>query len=219
MIRKTRVVPAILTDDFQSLKKMLEQAEKFSDYVQIDIMDGSFVPSKSITVVDLTNLSIKIKWEAHLMVTKPLNQLDSFKKAGASRVIFHYECSDSPIEVISQARKIGIEIGLAINPVTNENAFSPLIDKVDSLLFLTVNPGFYGSPFLPEVLTKIAETRQENADIEIGADGGITENNILKVALAGVDSICVGSRIMLQPDPKLAYQRLISILRSSPAKS
>lgn len=219
MIRKTRIVPAILTDDFQSLKKMLEQAEKFSDFVQIDIMDGSFVPSKSITAVDLANLSIKIKWEAHLMVTNPLNQLDSFKKAGASRVIFHYECSDSPLGVISQARKIGIEIGLAINPETRENAFSPLIDKVDSLLFLTVNPGFYGSPFLPEVLTKIAETRRKHADIEIEADGGIKENNILKVALAGVDSICVGSGIMLQPDPKLAYQKLISVLSSSPAKS
>lgn len=219
MIRKTRIIPAILTDDIKSLKKMLEQVEQFSDYVQIDIMDSSFVPSKSITSVDLANLSIKIKWEAHLMVIKPLNQLDSFKKAGASKVIFHYECADSPLEVISQARKIGIEIGLAINPETSENAFSSLIDKVDSLLFLTVNPGFYGSPFLPEVLTKIAETRRKNDKIEIGADGGIKENNILKVALSGVDSICIGSGIMLQPDPKLAYQRFISILSSSPAKS
>jgi ribulose-phosphate 3-epimerase len=213
MIRKIKIVPALLTDDFNSLEKMIEQAETFADFIQIDIMDGLFVPSKSITASEIANLTIKTNWEVHLMVKHPLSQLSSFKKAGAGRVIFHYECSDLPVEVISEARNNGLKIGMAICPETPVNAYFKLSEKVDSLLFLTVNPGFYGSPFLPQVLTKIRETRSKNADIEIGVDGGIKAENLKQVAEVGVDYICVGSSIMLQPDPAQAHQKLVSKLR------
>jgi ribulose-phosphate 3-epimerase len=212
MTRTTRIVPAILTDDVAMLKAMVKQVESFTDYVQIDIMDGLFVPSKSIMAKDIAAIPIQIPWEAHLMIRKPQDCFDSFKKAGARRIIFHYEATPSPQSVIDYGRNLGLEIGLAINPETKVDSFRSLINLVDTVLFLTVNPGFYGSKFIPGVLDKIQELRCHHPDIEIGVDGGIKKENLVQVAQAGVDTICVGSAIFLQPRPTHAYQELVSLL-------
>jgi ribulose-phosphate 3-epimerase len=212
MNRITKVVPAILTEDPQALKSMVRQTATFTDYAQIDIMDGLFVPSKSITWEHLHKLKFKFKWEAHLMVQNPENYIEGFQKAGASRIIFHYEATPSPEEVVSKARNLGVEVGLAINPETQVSAFLHLVQKVDTVLFLTVNPGFYGSKFIPEVLNKIELLHSTGHEIEIGVDGGIKENNILDVAQAGADLIYVGSAIFLQPDPAESYKRLANLI-------
>ncbi|MFC2033884.1 ribulose-phosphate 3-epimerase [Chloroflexota bacterium] len=215
MTRTKRVIPAILTEDREELKNMLSQAENFTDYVQIDIMDGQFVPSRSITHHDLLKLEIKIAWEAHLMVKQPEEHIEGFVKAGAQKVIFHFESTHSPHAVISQIRKTGIKAGLAINPETSIPDFLPLIDEVDSILFLTVNPGFYGSPFVPEVLDKITELRRTRPNLEIGTDGGVKEANLVKIARLGVDNLYVGSGIFLQPDPAEAYRNLSALLEKA----
>lgn len=215
MLRIRKVVPAILTEDPKALKTMVYQAESFVGYVQFDIMDGRFVPSRSITYQDLMELPIKISWEAHLMVERPENYLKSFMKAGAQKVIFHYEATSSPLSVISQARELSLEVGLAINPETDVSAFIPLVDDVDSVLFLTVHPGFYGSKFIPEVLDKVVELRYRRPTIEIGIDGGINENNIVRVGRAGVDVFYVGSAIFLQPQPSERYHNLLALLRGA----
>ncbi len=212
MTRIARLVPAILTDDPKALEKMVCTAETFTNYVQFDIMDGQFVPSKSITREHLANLTMKLKWEAHLMVMDPEKYLSGFHQAGAQRVIFHYEATSSPREVISQARRLGLKVGLAVNPETAIPSFLPLASVLDSVLFMTVHPGFYGSQFLPEVLDKIKAFRKLQPDMEIGVDGGIKENNITQVARAGVDLICVGSAIFLQPDPATAFRRLQTLV-------
>jgi len=157
MTRLSKVVPAILTDSAEALADMVQQAERFTTYVQFDIMDGEFVPSRSITAGDLKAISTDLTWEVHLMVQEPEKYLKSFWEAGARKVVFHYEATSSAEEVISQARNLGLGVGLAINPETPVSAISSLVSIVDSVLFLTVNPGFYGSPFLPEVLEKIPE--------------------------------------------------------------
>ncbi len=128
MRRNTRVVPAILTDDPSALKEMVRQAESFTDYVQIDIMDGHFVPSRSVTWEDIAGLSINLKWEAHLMVAHLEKYLESFKQAGASKIIFHHEATASPREVIARIRNLGIEVGLAINPETPVSATASCIN-------------------------------------------------------------------------------------------
>ena len=213
MRRNTRVVPAILTDDPSTLEKMVHQAESFTDYVQIDIMDGHFVPSRSVTWEDIAGLSINIKWEAHLMVAHPEKYCEGFRQAGASKIIFHHEATASPQEVIHQIRNLGIEVGLAINPETPVSATASCIREVDSVLLLTVTPGFYGSKFIPEVMDKVAELRDIQPGIEIGIDGGVKENNISEIASAGVDYICVGSAVFLQPDPAESYRRLQSLVQ------
>ena len=217
MNKSGRVVPAVLTDDPNALESMIRQAEAFSDYIQIDIMDDRFVPSTSITVEHLINLSIKARWEAHLMVNNPENYLEDFKKAGAARVIFHYEAAGQPLEVIGLAEKLELPVSLAINPDTPIAAVLPFSDRLDSLLFLSVNPGFYGSPFIPEVLNKIKQFRHACPDVETGIDGGIKEGNICIVAQTGVDYICIGSAIFLQADPAASYRHLSELAAEASA--
>lgn len=209
----TRVVPAILTEDPEALKTMICQAEGFTSYVQVDIMDGRFVPSHSITCEHLAALNITLGWEAHLMAESPQNYLEGFRQAGAKKVIFHYEATSSPREVITQARQLGLAVGLALNPETQLSAISSLVSEVDSVLFLTVHPGFYGSQFMPEVLEKLVEFRNSHPGVETGVDGGIKEGNISEVARAGADTIYVGSAIFLQPEPGDSFRHLLALAR------
>ena len=213
----SRVVPAILTDDPKALETMVCQAKNFTDWVQFDIMDGKFVPSRSITYEHLARLSIKLGWEAHLMVKNPRNYLAGFKQAGAHKVVFHHEATRSPQEVISLARRLGLGVGLAINPDTPISAILPLTDKVDSILFLSVYPGFYGKEFIPEVLDKVREFKSICPGVETGIDGGIKESNIIKVAQAGVDFIYIGSAIFHQKNPADSYRRLSALVKEASA--
>lgn len=206
-----RVVPAILTDDLKDLKRMAELAETFTSYVQFDIMDGQFVPSRSISFEHIAKLRTKLSWEAHLMVLHPEAYLDGFHRARARKITFHYEATPSPREVISIARNMGLEVGLAINPETSVSAIIPLTSEIDSVLFLSVHPGFYGKEFIPEVLGKIVELRAIRPEVEIGIDGGIKESNIVKIAESGVDVAYVGSGIFMQPQPSETHQRLLAI--------
>lgn len=215
MSKNVSVVPAILTEDPSALEKMLRQAESFTDYVQIDIMDGKFVPSRSITREHIAGLPIKLKWEAHLMVVHPEEYLEGFKQAGAGKIVFHYEATASAQQVISRIRDLELKVGLAINPDTPVPAIASCISEIDSILLLTVTPGFYGSKFIPEVMDKVAELRHIRPEIEIGVDGGIKEGNIEEVASAGVDYVCVGSAVFLQPDPAASYRHLQSLVKDN----
>ena len=211
MNRRCRVVPAILTENPDELGKMVRQAETFADFVQVDIMDGRFVPSRSIACGDIVAVSPKLRWEAHLMVKQPEEQLHCFARAGAEKIVFHFESTSSPLRIIRLIRHIGVKVGLAVNPETPLATTLSLTDGVDSVLFLTVHPGFYGAKFLPEVLEKVTELRNRKPNLEIGVDGGIKEDNISEVARLGVDYICVGSAIFVQPDPAASFRRLQSL--------
>ncbi len=215
MVRPVRVVPSILTDDPTALEAMVRQAESFTSYVQFDIMDGEFVPSRSITHEHLAALHMKLHWETHLMVRHPEEHFDAYRKAGTQKVIFHFEATSSPKEAIARARHLDLQVGLAVNPDTPVAAILPLADSVDSVLFLTVSPGFYGSRFIPEVLDKLAELRRGWPEIEIGVDGGIKEGNLGQVVKLGADVIYVGSAIMLQPDPADSFRRLQALAQDS----
>jgi len=175
MTKFTKVVPSILTYDPVALETMIRQAESFTTCVQMDIMDGQFVPSRSIT-------------NEHL---------------------------SSPHEVISLARELDLEVGLAVNPETPVSVILPLVDKVDSVLLLTVNPGFYGSKFIPEVMDKVAELRKARPEMEIGVDGGVKENNITQIAQTGVDVIYVGSAIFLHPQPGESFRHLLALAQEN----
>ena len=215
MTKLSRVVPAILTEDPRALETMVRQAESFTTYVQFDFMDGQFVPSRSVTLKHMTGLTMKLSWEAHLMVLHPEDYLEGFRQAGAQKVLFHYEATPSPREIISLARNLDLEVGLAVNPDTPLATILPLASELDSVLFLSVHPGFYGSQFIPEVLDKIVEFRSTRPGVEIGIDGGIKGGNIAQVARAGVDVIYVGSAIFLQPQPGESFRRLQALAEES----
>jgi ribulose-phosphate 3-epimerase len=215
MTETVRVVPAILTDKPQDLKTMLEQAKTYTDYVQIDIMDGRFVPSHSITWEHIAEIRPSVKWEAHLMIENPAAQFANYQKAGAQKVIFHYEAATEPDTIINAARGLKLAVGIAVNPETTISRILPLTDRIDSVLFLSVHPGFYGAQFIPEVVNKIVELRRARPNLNLGIDGGIKENNIAPIARSGVNEIFVGSAILLQPDPGESFRRLTAIARQT----
>jgi len=207
-----RIVPAILTDNRDEFIKILETSEEFCGYNQVDIMDGAFVPSRSITRDDLSGIRCRGFVEAHLMVEQPLKWLEVFHKFGAKRIIFHYEISADKERVISGIKTLGLSAGLAVNPQTGLEKFLPLVDKVDTILFLSVNPGFYGAQFIPGVLDKIKEFKKAYPDKPIGIDGGIKSSNIREASSLGIELICVGSEIFKSENPAQAYKRLSSII-------
>jgi ribulose-phosphate 3-epimerase len=208
MSQPIRTMPAILTDDPKTLVKLVNQAAAFTDYVQFDVMDGEFVPSRSVSCAQIAELKTNLIWEAHLMVMRPEDCLEDFKKAGAQKIVFHYEAKTDPEKTIRKIKKFGMKAGLAVNPETTVTAIKNLVDKLDSVLFLSVNPGFYGAKFIPEVLDKIVAFRRVYPEMEIGIDGGIKESNIARIARTGVNVIYIGSAIFLQPNPAESYRRL-----------
>jgi ribulose-phosphate 3-epimerase len=212
MKKSIRIVPAVLTADPQELSSMLRNAVNYTDFVQIDIMDGQFVPSHSITWQDIRLVSPRPDWEAHLMIKNPRTELANYCQAGAIKAVFHFEATPQPLEVISAARRLGLKIGLALNPETSITAALETIDQVDSVLFLSVNPGFYGAKFIPEVLDKVRELHHHRPGLLLSIDGGINEKNLQEVADSGVNEICVGSAIFRQPDPCVAYNKLTAIV-------
>ncbi|MCM8766136.1 MAG: ribulose-phosphate 3-epimerase, partial [Candidatus Omnitrophica bacterium] len=179
----------------------------------IDIMDGKFVPSKSITAGDLAKIKTKLFLEAHLMVENPLKEIISFKEAGVKRIIFHFESQDEPEEVIKKLRKENIEVGLAINPETEIKDVEKFLNDIDLLLIMAVNPGFYGSRFIPEVLRKAQELYPKKRNYLLGLDGGVKRGNIRKVSFSGIEIVYVGSGIFGEGEPKKNFFLLLEEIK------
>ncbi len=207
-----KIIPALLTDSPDELRSMIKLAEGFCDLVQIDIMDGKFVPSKSISAQDLAAVKTPLKLEIHLMVDEPSRYLEPFKSAGAFRIVFHYESKEDPAVVIAKIHALGLLPGIAINPETPVSEVEKFFKDIDILLFLSVNPGFYGSKFIPEVCDKAGVLKGRKSGLIIAMDGGIKSDNILLIRDAGVDLACVGSGVYGKGDAKQNYNDLVKKL-------
>ena len=208
-----KIVPAILTDDPKALAQMISSAEKFCDLVQVDIMDGKFVPSKSIASDDLKKIKTKLFLEVHLMVERPEEYFKGFKDAGAKRILFHYEATARPAELIKMLKDMKVSPGIVINPGTPVTAVEPFFPDIDMLLLMAVNPGFYGSPFIPEVLEKAREISKLDKKFILSLDGGVKFDNVRAVSEAGVEQIDVGSAIFKGDDPAANYRKLSELIK------
>ena len=209
------VVPALLTDRKEELQAMLDLCAKFTDFVQIDIMDGEFVPSKSITAEELKVVKAPIGNEAHLMVKDPLAWLEPLKALKCSRIIYHFEAVFDHERVMREIKRHGLKVGLAVKPQTKLSEFKSLVPRIDCLLFMSVNPGFYGAPFIPDVLNKIKEFKKAFPDKIAGIDGGVKKENLCSILKSGVDFVCVGSAILKAPDPKSAYKDFLKMVKQA----
>ncbi len=207
-----RIVPALLTQDADELKRMCALCRGFTDYVQVDIMDGEFVSSRSVAIRDIMAVAPGINSEAHLMVKNPLEWLDAFARFGAERIIYHFEAVDDHQSVVSEIRRRGFGAGLAVNPDTKIDDFSPLVEKIDMVLFMSVVPGFYGSTFIPEVLDKISAFKKRFPEMRTGIDGGVKADNVKEIAGLGVDDICIGSALLKAADPQKAYREFTQVI-------
>jgi ribulose-phosphate 3-epimerase len=199
------IVPALLSQDKKKIKQMLDCCSQFAQLVQIDIMDGKFVPSKSITSQELSNLEFTIPAELHLMVKNPYTWIEPACKIGIKRVIFHLETKINHKQLITEIKKHNMEAGVSLNPETKIEKLAPLINQIDSVLFMAVNPGFYGAPFIPQVLEKINQFNKTWPGKKTAIDGGVKEENFLKIKNTNLDYICIGSAILKSDNPKQAF--------------
>ena len=204
-----RIVPAILSNDIEAMKKMVSEAEEFCEWMQYDIMDEIFVPSKSVEIKDAVTTAPKCGWEAHLMIVRPEVHFKALADAGCKRIIIHVEAVNDPAALLRVIKSLGCEAGLAINPDTELSVLTPeILDAMDYILFMSVYPGYYGRPFVMKVFDKIREFKAQNHDIIIGIDGGVKMMNVKEIAEAGVEEICVGSAVFAQEDKAKAFRDL-----------
>lgn len=208
-----RIIPAILSDDFGDFLSKLRQAESFADYVQVDLMDGVFVPTRSFPPEKLSTVRTPLALEVHLMVQRPGEVMETLSNDSLRTVLFHVESEVDHLEFIHRMKARGLAVGLAVKPETGIDRFRDLVQHVDILLFLTVDPCCYGNPFKPEVLDKVAEARKLFPHTTISVDGGVTLERLPMFMDLGVDYACVGSKIFLDGAPEDNYRTFMEKVR------
>lgn len=217
MSRTPEIAPSILSADFARLAEDVSKVERYSKRLHVDVMDGHFVPNLSMgpAVVSSLKGKTRLPMEVHLMVERPQDFIEDFIEAGASRLIFHAEVSDTR-ELAKLIKKAGAAAGIALNPETPFVAADLALDQIDLLLCMTVNPGFGGQTFLDDVLPKVREAEASltagglNVDIEV--DGGINPVTGPRAREAGANVFVAGNSIFGDDDPAAAARTLADAL-------
>lgn len=195
-----KIAPSILAADYANFAGELRRIEDSgADYVHIDIMDGQFVPNISFgaDVVASLRKHSKLVFDCHLMVVDPERYVDQFAQAGADIMTIHTEATDHIHGALQKIKAAGMKAGVVINPGTPVSALEPVLNLVDQVLIMTVNPGFGGQAFIPECLDKIADVARLRAEkglsFDIEVDGGIDDTTIKLAKLAGSNVFVAGS--------------------------
>ncbi len=215
-----KLAPSILDVDFAHLEREIKKIENGgADLLHLDIMDGNFVPNISFgpRIVESIKSITSLPLEVHLMVEKPENHIKSFINAGGDIIIVHYETSKHLDRLIQTINEAGVKSGIALNPATTLSVIEYLINKIDILLLMTVNPGFGGQKFIPEMIAKIEKARKiidnQKKSISLAVDGGINLDNISQVVKAGAEIIVVGQIISKSSNPEMIIKKIKNILK------
>ena len=196
-----QIAPSILSSDFARLAEEIESI-KNCDMVHIDVMDGHFVPNLTFgaPVVKCIRKYTELFFDCHLMISNPLKYAKDFADAGADLITFHYESDNNPKEVIDEIKRLGCKVGISVKPKTEIEEIYKYLDDVDLVLIMSVEPGFGGQSFMPEVLDKVVKLKKLNKKFVIEIDGGIDDKTIYLAKEAGVDICVAGSYIFKQKD-------------------
>ena len=208
------VAPSILSANFADLKnEIIRLEEAGADRIHIDVMDGNFVPNLTIgpAVVKAIRPYTKLPFDVHLMVKNPDTMIAWFANAGADIITVHAEACPHLDKSLDTIRKLGCKAGVSLNPATSEESLKYVLDKVDQILVMTVNPGFGGQTFLNAQLAKITKIKQMigSRNIQIEVDGGINPLTGAEAVAAGADILVAGTAVFTGGD----YQKNIMALR------
>ena len=197
--RRPIAAPSMLKCDFGNLHREIELLDSAEvSLLHWDVMDGHFVPNLSYgaMVIERARSLTKTPFDAHLMISDPAKYLDEYIKAGCEAITFHLEAVPQPVPLLREIRSKGVVAGLAINPGTPFSAAAPFLKECDLFLVMSVNPGFGGQKFIPEVVSKISDARAlVGDDLVISVDGGIGRSTIAQCAQAGCDVFVAGSSV------------------------
>ena len=217
---RKRIVPSALSASFAWLARDVNLIQKAgAESVQIDVMDGHFVPNITVgpVVVEALRRETTIFLDVHLMIENPLEYLEPFAKAGSNLLTVHWEACRDPLAVIHAIKKLGLKAGMAIRPKTGADVLFPLLKDLDYALVMTVEPGFGGQAFMPEMLGKVKVLRQRiderRLPCELQVDGGINLQTAGLAAQAGATSLVAGSAVFGAPDPARAFQDLQKLVQ------
>ena len=206
-MKKIQISPSILSADFSQLGSEIKKLEEGgADLIHVDVMDGHFVPNLTIGPPVIKNLRkyTKLPFDVHLMISPVHEYIENYANAGADIITIHPEATENLKETISLIKKFGKKVGVSLNPKTEIKTLIDEIDNIDLVLVMSVNPGFGGQKFMPEVLDKIKELKkikdknQYHFDIEV--DGGINFSNSKIVLEAGADILVSGTTVFKEND-------------------
>lgn len=211
------IIPSLLSADFLNLGQEISALEKAgADLLHVDVMDGSFVPNLTMgpPIIKAIKKAAKVPLDVHLMINNPEKYIETYAESGADYLTIHYEASVHLDRAIEQIKACGIKAGVALNPSTPENVLTYIIDKLDLILVMSVNPGFASQSFLPANLKKIAAIKamlkgSGNEKCLIFVDGGINDKTGKECVKAGADGLVAGSYILHSGN----YQKAIESLR------
>lgn len=212
---RIEIAPSILASDFARLGEQIRAVEQGgADLIHVDVMDGHFVPNITIgvPVVESLRKATRLPLDVHLMIERPEVYIADFVRAGADRVLVHEESTVHFDRALAMIREAGAEAGAVINPATPVLMLNDVLDKVDTVLVMSVNPGFGGQKFIPNAFEKIRHLNQwrsrYNAAFRIEVDGGVELENIGELAQAGANTFVAGTSIFHTPDPVEATRQM-----------
>lgn len=200
--KPVQIAASILAADFARLGEQIQGAERAGvDLIHVDVMDGRFVPNITLgpVIVEAARRSTQLPLDLHLMIVEPDQYLSDFAKAGADRISVHWEACPNLHRTLQRIRELGCQAGVAINPHTPASLLTEVVQLLDVVIVMTVNPGFGGQAFLPETLPKIQALRsllaQSGREIDIEVDGGINAETASTAVNAGANILIAGSAI------------------------
>ncbi|MDC3039998.1 ribulose-phosphate 3-epimerase [Candidatus Pelagibacter sp.] len=201
-MKKIQISPSILSADFSQLGNEIKRLEEGgADFIHVDVMDGHFVPNLTIgpPVIKALKKNCSIKFDVHLMISPVHKYIDAYSEAGADIITIHPEATEDLSNSIKKIKELGKKVGVSLNPETKVNVIIDYLDKIDLVLIMSVNPGFGGQKFMPEVLSKIKELKkiqkEKNIDFDIEIDGGINFENSKIAIEAGANILVSGTTI------------------------
>jgi ribulose-phosphate 3-epimerase len=211
-----KIAPSILSADFTKLGEEIKAVEKAgADYIHIDVMDGHFVPNITVgpMIVRAAQKATDLPLDVHLMIENPELYIDDFVRAGSDLITVHAETATHLHRLLDVIRDAGLKAGAALNPSTPLGSIEYVLGQLDMVVLMTVNPGFGGQSFIPEILPKIRELKkmiiQRGMDLDIEVDGGINVKNIGQAAQAGANIFVAGNAIFSSTN----YAETISMMR------